>query len=93
VGTADDRRFEVALAAWGAGCRVVERLGGGNRNDVRLVRSPDGSRFAARLGARPVAAIEWELRLLDHLRAHDLRVPTALPDADGRRHHNGLVLF
>ena len=92
IRAADDLRFEAALRAWGAGVRVVERLGGGNRNDVRLVT--DGrARFAARLSSRPAAALRWEIRLLDELRRAGLRVPAAIPSADGRRIVDGLVLF
>ena len=42
---------------------------------------------------RPAAALAWEIRLLDYLHREGLRVPVAVPAADGRRVVDGLVLF
>jgi Ser/Thr protein kinase RdoA (MazF antagonist) len=90
--TADhDRHFEAALSAWGAGFRIAAPLGG-NRNDVRLV-THGRARFAARLSPRLLAALDWEVRLLDRLRRERLRVPATLPAADDRRIVDGLILF
>ena len=88
---ADDVRFEAALAAWGPDVRLGERLDG-NRNDVRLVHV-GSNRYAARLSARPAAALVWELDLLDHLRGAGMVVPGYLLALDGRRAVQGLVLF
>ena len=91
-GTSSFDQLQSALAAWGAGARIGDRLSGGNRNEVwRVV--VDGAPYAARLSPRPPAAIEWELDLLSYLRRHDLRVPAILPTSDGRRRVGGMVLF
>lgn len=80
------------LGAWGRPVQLIERLSGANRNETWAVRL-GGRRYAARAGKRPVAALEWEIRLLDHLRAAGMLVPTALPTPDGRRHVRGVVMF
>lgn len=85
-------RIESALASWGAGIRIDERLSGGNRNEVwRVV--VEGTPYAARLSPRPSVALDWELELLAYLRHHGLRVPTVRPTEDGRRRTGGMVLF
>ena len=78
------------LAAWGQP-DMVGRLGGGNRNTVTEIRL-NGRRFATRMSRRPPASLDWEVRLLDHLAAHGLRVPAAIPALDGRRHVGGVTV-
>jgi Ser/Thr protein kinase RdoA (MazF antagonist) len=81
----------VTLDAWGP-LTVVGRLGGGNRNTVLELRR-GAERLVARRTRRSVAALDWEVELLDHLAGHGLRVPTAVPAGDGRRHVAGTLVL
>ncbi len=67
---------------------VLERLGGGHRNEVFLVAGD----LVARRSRRSPASLEWELALLDHLSRNGFVVPDVVPAADGRRHVDGLVV-
>jgi Ser/Thr protein kinase RdoA (MazF antagonist) len=80
------------LDAWGRGGVVLERLGGGHRNQVWAVRV-GGRRCAARDSGRPAAALDWELDLLEELAGAGLAVPRAVPTLGGRRRVGGLVVF
>lgn len=79
------------LALWGR-VEVIGPLGGGNRNTVVEVRA-GGERLAARRSRRDPASLDWEITLLDHLASHGLRVPTAVPALDGRRHVDGITVW
>lgn len=79
------------LEAWGA-LDVVGPLGGGNRNEVLEVRR-GGQRLVARRSRRPAAGLAWEVRLLQHLTAHGIRVPSPVPALDGRRHVGGVIVM
>jgi hypothetical protein len=80
----------VNLSAWGA-VSVVGRLGGGHRNEVRLVRRA-GVQLVARRSRRSAAALDWELDLLAFLAGHGFLVPEVVPALDGRRHVDGVVV-
>lgn len=75
------------LTPWGSPA-VVERLGGGHRNEVYRV----GEDWVARRSRRSTASLEWELALLDHLSRHGFTVPAVVPARDGRRHASGVVV-
>jgi Ser/Thr protein kinase RdoA (MazF antagonist) len=77
----------VDLSPWGSPA-VVERLGGGHRNDVYRVAGD----LVARRSRRSAASLEWELSLLDHLSRHGFTVPEVVPAADGRPHVDGVVV-
>jgi Ser/Thr protein kinase RdoA (MazF antagonist) len=79
------------LAGWGR-VDLVGPLGGGSRNTVIEVRL-GGRRLAARRSRRDPASLDWEITLLDHLASHGLRVPTAVPALDGRRHIDGVIAW
>lgn len=78
------------LAAWGEAV-VTRPLGGGNRNTVAEIRLGE-RRLAARVSRRCPGSLDWEIRLLDHLAADGLRVPSAVPALDGRRHVDGVIV-
>jgi hypothetical protein len=80
----------VNLSAWGA-VSVEGRLGGGHRNEVRLVRRA-GVQLVARRSRRSAAALDWELDLLAFLAGHGFLVPEVVPALDGRRHVGGVVV-
>ena len=73
-----------ALRAW-SGIDLVGPLAGGARNPVFLARR-GGQQVVVRRSGRATAALEWELDLQEHLRAHGIRVPEVVPADDGRRH-------
>jgi Ser/Thr protein kinase RdoA (MazF antagonist) len=75
------------LSPWGSPS-MAEHLGGGHRNEVWRV----GDDWVARRSRRSVAALEWELALLDHLSRNGFTVPTVVPARDGRRHVGGVVV-
>lgn len=75
------------LSPWG-GPPVLERLGGGHRNEVFRV----GDDWVARRSRRSHASLEWELDLLDHLSHNGFVVPEVVPTQDGRRHAGGVVV-
>lgn len=78
------------VAAWSR-VELVQALAGGARNQVYLARR--GSRqLVVRRSTRLAASLDWELDLLEHLRAHAIGVPQPVPTDDGRRHVNGLVV-
>lgn len=85
-------RFERLLGCWSSRAEVEARLSGGVRNDVRCVRL-DGSRYVARLTARPHKSVAWEIELLLHLAHCEVRVPRPLETRDGRFEVEGLVVF
>ncbi len=87
-----EERLERMLPAWSAIARVEGRLGGGNRNRVWAVRI-GGRRYTARLSSRAHAALEWEIHLLDHVRAAGMSAPEVLRTQDGRARVDGLILF
>ncbi|MFC3539708.1 phosphotransferase [Couchioplanes azureus] len=77
-----------SVAAW-SGIELVERLAGGARNEVVLARR-GGRRVVVRRSARSLAALEWELDLLNHLASHGIGVPRLVATDDGRRHVDGV---
>ena len=81
-----------ALEAWGDVTFTGPPLGPGVRNRVWPV-TVNGRRAVARLGRRHPAALDWELDLLDHLRANGVGVPDLIPAADGSRHARGLTVL
>jgi Ser/Thr protein kinase RdoA (MazF antagonist) len=81
---------ERALAAW-SGVELLEPLAGGARNQVFLARR-GGRRLVVRRSGRPAASLDWELDLLEHLRANGVLVPEVVPADDGRRQVDGLLL-
>lgn len=80
-----------ALDQWGR-ARVIERLSGGVRNDVRLVELGD-RRVVARLGSRAHEDLAWETELVGFLAASGLSVPALVPALDGRPFVDGLVVM
>ena len=64
------------LTPWGP-VTVVGPLGGGHRNEVLELRRR-GERLVARRSRRCVAALEWELDLLEFLASHGFRVPAVI---------------
>lgn len=78
------------LREWGH-VEVAGVLGGGNRNRVLEVRI-GSERLVARTSRREPASLDWEIALLDHLSSQGMRVPTAIPAPDGRRHIGGVVV-
>lgn len=80
------------LKEWSRAACVEGELGGGYRNRLWAVRI-GGTRYAARLSPRPHAALDWEIQLLQHLRAAEMLVPEVLATRDGRLRVEGLVLF
>jgi Ser/Thr protein kinase RdoA (MazF antagonist) len=83
--------LQAELRAWDHKALVERPLGRGVRNEV-WEASVRGSRCVARRSSRPVAALEWELDLLDALRACGIGVPATVVTLDGRRHVEGLVV-
>jgi len=79
------------LQAWGS-LRVVGSLGGGNRNEVLELQRGD-QRLVARRSRRSAASLSWEVRLLEHLARHGIRVPAVVPALDGRRHVGGVLVM
>jgi Ser/Thr protein kinase RdoA (MazF antagonist) len=79
-----------ALGAW-SGIELAGPLAGGARNPVFLAWR-GGQRLVVRRSGRPAAALEWELDLLEHLRAHGILTPQVVPADDGRRHVSGLLV-
>ena len=47
----------------------------------------------ARRSRRSAASLSWEVRLLEHLTRHGVRVPVVMPAMDGRRHVNGVLVM
>jgi len=80
-----------ALELWGR-ARVIERLSGGVRNDVRLVKLGD-RRLVARLGDRSDEDLAWETELAGSLAASGLPVPELVPAIDGRPFVDGFVVM
>ncbi|MBQ0986655.1 phosphotransferase [Streptomyces sp. F63] len=78
------------VRAWGD-VHVVDRLPGGNRNEVLEVRR-GVERLVARRSRREPAALAWELDLLEYLDGHGFTVPAVVPAMDGRRHVDGAVV-
>jgi Ser/Thr protein kinase RdoA (MazF antagonist) len=78
------------LAAW-SGLEIVKPLTGGHRNQV-LLAERGGQRCVLRRSARPAASLDWELDLLEHLRANGVGSPPLVPTDDGRRHVDGVQL-
>lgn len=78
------------LQAW-PGVEVGARLTGGARNPIYQARR-GAQRLVVRASSRPVAALDWELDLLEVLRSQQLVVPETLPTSDGRRHDDGIVV-
>jgi hypothetical protein len=68
------------LAAW-SGVELLEPLAGGARNQVFLARRGRG-RLVVRRSGRPPASLEWELDLLELLRANGVLVPEVVPADD-----------
>jgi Ser/Thr protein kinase RdoA (MazF antagonist) len=79
-----------AVAAWSR-VELVQALAGGARNQVYLARRVR-QQLVVRRSTRPAASLDWELDLLEHLRAHAIGVPHLVPANDGRRHVDGLVV-
>jgi Phosphotransferase enzyme family len=74
------------LVPWGHDATVLERLGGGARNQVWAVRVGGRRRVARDSGpGRAGPALDWELDLLAELAADGFAVPRPVPTADGRR--------
>jgi Ser/Thr protein kinase RdoA (MazF antagonist) len=80
-----------SVAAW-AGVELREPLTGGARNQV--VRAERGSeRLVVRESGRSVAALEWELGVLDFLDMRGIGVPRPVPADDGRRCVDGVLIY
>lgn len=79
-----------ALGAW-SGLTLRRPLPGGHRNEVWLAERA-GVSLVVRRSTRPVAALEWELDLLAHLRDCGVRTPLPVPTDDGRRHVDGVLV-
>jgi Ser/Thr protein kinase RdoA (MazF antagonist) len=79
-----------ALSAWGQPV-VIGPLSGGSRNTVLEILL-GRRRLVARRSRREPASLDWEIALLDHLADQGLRVPTAVPSLDGRRHVDGVTV-
>jgi Ser/Thr protein kinase RdoA (MazF antagonist) len=77
----------VDLSAWGSPA-VLERLGGGHRNEVYRVAGD----LVARRSRRSRASLEWELALLNHLGRNGFVVPEVVQARDGRSHVDGVVV-
>lgn len=88
---ADHVLVDGVLEAWGP-LQMVGRLGGGNRNEVLEVWLGD-QRLVARRSRRSAASLSWEVRLLEHLARHGVRVPAVVPTVDGRRHVDGVLVM
>ncbi len=87
-----DERLQEMLTAWSTDARIEGELSGGYRNRLWAVRI-GGRRYAARLSPRPGMALDWEIELLQFLRAADMIVPEMLATRDGRSRVSGLTLF
>jgi Ser/Thr protein kinase RdoA (MazF antagonist) len=80
------------LAGWGDRLRLVDRLGGGYRNEVwSAVHS--GTRVVARRSRRSGPALDWELDLLAELTGAGFTVAVPIPTPDGRRRVGGTIVF
>lgn len=71
------------LQGWGD-IELRARLSGSHRSDVYLA-DLRGRAVVVRRSSRAVAALEWELDLLDHLASEGLGVPRLVLTDDGRR--------
>lgn len=80
----------MSFDAWGP-VSVVGRLGGGRRNEVLELRL-GGQRIVGRVSRRSVAALDWELDLLEFLAGEGFLVPAVVPTVDGRRQVDGAVV-
>ena len=78
------------LDRWGP-VTVFGRLGGGHRNEVLELRR-GSQQLVARRSRRSIAALEWELDLLEFLSGKGFLVPTVVPTVDGRRFADGVVV-
>lgn len=78
------------VAAW-SGVQLGARLTGGARNPVFRARRRSED-FVVRRSGRPVAALEWELDLLDALPGAGVLVPQTVRTDDGRRRDGGVWL-
>jgi len=88
----EETRLASLLRTWGDDLQIEARLSGGSRNAVWAI-TLNGERHVARQGRRSGPALAWELDLLDHLLATGFRVPRVVPNGDGRRDLDGLVVF
>lgn len=73
------------------GLELIRPLPGGSRNPAFLARRGDRM-FVVRTSGRHAQSLDWELDLLNFLRACDIRVPQDVPTADGRRHVDGVLV-
>jgi Ser/Thr protein kinase RdoA (MazF antagonist) len=76
--------------AW-SGVTLVERVTGGQRNEVWVAESPHGS-VAVRRSRRSAASLAWELGLIDALDRAGFRVPVAVRTDDGASERGGVVV-
>lgn len=78
------------VTAWGQ-VELEAPLSGGARTPVfRACRG--NTELVVRVSGRPVAALDWELDLLETLSGHGVAVPQVLLTDDGRRHDDGVLV-
>jgi Ser/Thr protein kinase RdoA (MazF antagonist) len=81
-----------ALSLWGEDAVRVEKLTGGDANDVWSVRVC-GKLAVGRLGTRSDADLAWEAELLQHLDREGMTVPVPVPTVDCRLFADGLMVM
>lgn len=78
------------IEAW-SGLELIERIEGGNRNEVWRGHIGE-QRVAARRSRRNAESLAWELDLLQRLAATDFVVPDVVPTDTGATSHHGVVV-
>jgi Ser/Thr protein kinase RdoA (MazF antagonist) len=84
-------RLSQVLGAWG-GVELAEPMAGGNRSVV-VSATLSGARVVVRRSRRSEAGLEWELKLMEHLRAVGLATPEVVAAADGRLQVDGVSVI
>lgn len=79
------------LGAWD-GIELGQPMTGGNRSLV-VSATLSGCRVVVRRSRRLEPALEWELKLMEHLRAGGLSTPEVIPAADGRLQVDGVSVI
>jgi Ser/Thr protein kinase RdoA (MazF antagonist) len=73
-----------AIKRWGGNATITAKLSGGTRSDVWAVQI-EGRPHTLRRSRRPLAAVDWELDLIQFLSSQGVGVPSVLPTTDGSR--------
>ncbi len=78
------------LLRWN-GLRLLEAIQSGHRNEIWR-GTLRGASVSVRHSRRPIASLDWELDLMEHLDQEGFVVPGVIPANDGTRHVHGIVV-